>query len=763
MLRNNSSKAKNKIEEARSKNRDYLDIADANLNYFPEEVFGLTNLRILKLGGLFTQFFPGSRNTIANIPSEIKRLKNLVALYLESNKLHSLPPEMAFLERLDTLVLAQNEFDEFPSVICSLFNLQRLHLNNNRLRVISAHINNLRNLKKLYMSDNEIISLPESIYDLDQLVELRLNNNGLESLSTKIGGLKNLQELYLNRNGLKELPRQIGDLNNLRELHLEYNDIQCLPVEITKLSNLKVIHTTGNPLTVPPLEICEQGVEAIKQWFKSVQDPSKIGKLFEAKLILIGNGQVGKTTLKENLINRNYKLTNHKSTTGLDVRKWGFKFRNDENCDLNIWDFGGQGEYRAIQQFFCSRNSLYLFVTEPEDEHIHKEDRYVGFEYWLNFINLFSSNVGIKCPVIFVHTKSDIKVGEWSKYQMQRKFSNVIDFVDVSCKTGDGLEYLKDLIEANLKVLGILGIPFNISWIKVKEHLDSLDKDYISFAEYMDVCAAYGVSEKDGVVWINYLSSIGSVLYFPKILALKKMVILKPNWVRKAAYDILGFSKTKNNGGEFSSEDILSIWANYNQDDFNKLMEVMKALRLFYKVKEDNKTIYRVPSLSIKELPSYSIDKRSANSLSAKVCFDSVLPADIISQLAVVNHHKIFQNLCWNTEVVFHHMDTYAHLIEDWRNKSILVRVNGKHSITMLDFVVERIQDLLYQIQGSILFSNITIETQLICNCRNCLEDNEPAVYSYDYTKKLYYVGNQHISCPKSGAEVSLASLMNVL
>ena len=63
------------------------------------------------------------------------------------------------------------------------------------------------------------------------------------------------------------------------------------------------------------------------------------------------------------------------STEGIDIRKWKLDTQKSKNFRINFWDFGGQGKYRAVQQFFCSRNSLYVFVTEPEDD-IQKSDRF---------------------------------------------------------------------------------------------------------------------------------------------------------------------------------------------------------------------------------------------------------------------------------------------------------------------------------------------------------------------------------------------------
>ena len=93
-------------------------------------------------------------------------------------------------------------------------------------------------------------------------------------------------------------------------------------------------------------------------------------------MVLVGNGEVGKTSIRIKLLDKTAPLPQkHERTPGLDVKPYAVrglekaitKLPEAIDFQLNIWDFGGQGKYREVQQLFCSRKTLYLFITAHDD------------------------------------------------------------------------------------------------------------------------------------------------------------------------------------------------------------------------------------------------------------------------------------------------------------------------------------------------------------------------------------------------------------
>ncbi len=80
---------------------------------------------------------------------------------------------------------------------------------------------------------------------------------------------------------------------NLTTLNLSGNQLTQLPPEITELKTLTTLNLSENPLTSPPPEIVSMGLEAVFIFLRQ----TKTAENNEAKLILVGNGEVGKTCL----------------------------------------------------------------------------------------------------------------------------------------------------------------------------------------------------------------------------------------------------------------------------------------------------------------------------------------------------------------------------------------------------------------------------------------------------------------------------------
>ena len=147
---------------------------------------------------------------------------------------------------------------------------------------------------------------------------------------------------------LREIPAAVFELEWLQVLKLSDNQLSSLPDAITRLENLSGLYLSGNPLETPPIEVAERGIEAIRAYFQEQLDT-----VYEAKLIIVGEGAVGKTTLAKKIENANYFVpTPEDSTHGIEVKEWHFNMENGKDFRVNIWDFGGQEIYHATHQFF---------------------------------------------------------------------------------------------------------------------------------------------------------------------------------------------------------------------------------------------------------------------------------------------------------------------------------------------------------------------------------------------------------------------------
>jgi len=185
-----------------------------------------------------------------------------------------------------------------PESIGRLQQLIHLDLGNNQLSNLSESIGQLQRLTSLDLYHNRLLELPESISQLQQLTNLNLGNNWLSKLTELIGQLQQLTYLDLSSNRLSELPDGIGDLNDLRDLQLY-----------------------GNPLSNALAAAASSGTYAVLDHLGT-----RGTRLYEAKLLIVGEAGAGKTTLARKLIDPAAHLPGeNESTLGINMdRDWRF-------------------------------------------------------------------------------------------------------------------------------------------------------------------------------------------------------------------------------------------------------------------------------------------------------------------------------------------------------------------------------------------------------------------------------------------------------
>ena len=292
------------------------------------------------------------------MPVEIGQLADLQQLDLRYNQLTALPPEIGQLGRLERLYLRSNQLKVLPAEIGELAGLQQFYLRSNQLTTLPAEIGRLRNLQQLDLSGNQLSKLPVEI-------------GGLTKLQNLILGAKDSWENDPRSNNLSELPQEIASLTKLTELKLKYNQFN-IPPEVHEME---------------PAEKINYILNQQKMTVKRV--------LNEAKVLLVGQGGVGKTSLVRRLVDGDFDPLENK-TEGIDIRKWHIQV-GGEKIRLNVWDFGGQEIMHATHQFFLTKRSLYLLIWDAR-----QEDHYGLLEYWLQLIQSFGGD----SPIIIVLTQN---------------------------------------------------------------------------------------------------------------------------------------------------------------------------------------------------------------------------------------------------------------------------------------------------------------------------------------------------------------------
>ncbi len=185
----------------------------------------------------------------------------------------------------------------------------------------------------------------------------------------------------------------------MTELDLIDKSLRSLSPEIGQLTKLAFLNLSGNPLKTPPPEIIRKETKAILQYLQQLAREGS-NHLYEAKLLIVGEGDAGKTTLAHKIQAPTYELPDYQSSTeGIEIVPWHFPHTEARDFQVNIWDFGGQEIYHATHQFFLTKRSLYTLVVDSRKNHL---DLY----YWLNVVELLSHN----SPLVILQNEKDDRV-----------------------------------------------------------------------------------------------------------------------------------------------------------------------------------------------------------------------------------------------------------------------------------------------------------------------------------------------------------------
>ncbi len=466
-------------------------------------------------------------------------------------------------------------------------------------------------------------------------------------------------------------------------LDLSNKGLTRLPPEIGQLPNLKELRLDGNHLVSPPREIAELGIEAIRQYFACLQPEEQ--PLNEVKIIFIGDGAAGKTSLVNQLFGQAFNQ-HEEITHGIRIMPWYIE-SGSRRIKVNIWDFGGQEIMHATHQFFLSKRSLYVLVLDGR-----KDER---TEYWLRYIESFGGN----SPVLIVLNKQDANPSfDLNRPFLLVKYPSIKGFFRTSCKTGRGIAHFKDALISELGKVPMIAIRWPKTWFAVKQRIEQMDKPYISVEEYSSICAEAGLAGEDNrETLVDLLHDLGVAMHF-KEYALNDMHILNPIWVTNAVYTIINAPETAYNNGILSLNSLGAILRQrgveqyfYPAQTHMYLLELMKKFELCYELDRDSVLIPQM--LPISE-PPFSFDYSS--SLGFALHYPEFLPPSVFPRFMVKVHRDIKAETCWRTGVLLEDQRSGAQALvkADIEARRINIWVNGAQRREYLHYLRYTLADI---------------------------------------------------------------------
>jgi internalin A len=445
--------------------------------------------------------------------------------------------EDARRSRAKELDFRMMELTELPESLGQLTQLQMLDISHNQLELLPEWIGNLTQLKVLrFWMNPKLTSLPESFGNLVHLELLNIGHNRWTSLPELLEKLKQLQEIYLQSNLLADLPAALSQLEHLRTLNLD-----------------------NNPLNPELAAAYQEGLNAVKRYLRAKAEAQIV--LNEAKLILVGEGEVGKSCLLGAL--RGDEWEEGRSTThGIEIKPVKVSDpSNGTEITLNGWDFGGQRVYRPTHQLFFSAPAVYLVVWKP------REGPEQGFvKDWIRLVKHREPEA--KILVVATHGGPGQRQPDISPQEYWELFgrSTLINFFHVESKpdeqTGErrGIAGLKDAIARVAASLPEMGRTVPARWQQAREALKQNGAPYLPLEQVLGICREHQMDEEEARLFVTISHRLGHLIYYEHDPLLQDIVILKPDWLATAISFVLDDKQTRDAHGLVSFARLSQLW-----------------------------------------------------------------------------------------------------------------------------------------------------------------------------------------------------------
>ena len=327
------------------------------------------------------------------------------------------------------------------------------------LQNLSYHFPNLTHLHLWGLRNlQELTGLPFTLECLDlrnctDLTHLELTSHHSRLQTLDLGNCSQLQSL-------PEL-----DWKQLRRVWLsDCRSLTSFAPLRTALPSLEHLELHGCTFPEPGPELRgipgENVAAKVRQHYVALEQQGT-DILAECKVIVLGNGGVGKTELVRALRGLPFD-PNQSSTHG--IRLWDWDGSTDDQplilfpelqtarLQLNIWDFGGQDLYHNTHRLFLEAQAIFLIVerSHPKNQPLraeHPDDIARPLDYWLDMVH----NLRRQPRVIVVRSAvdKDHELPEPAPHELGNRvrpeYRNLPFFTVSSCKRDAAESHWPDL------------------------------------------------------------------------------------------------------------------------------------------------------------------------------------------------------------------------------------------------------------------------------------------------------------------------------
>lgn len=596
-----------------------LDLSNLSLESLPTKIFELDLVRNINLSNNCLKSLPVnfnqlssletvnlSKNSFTNFPHKkclpvnLKKISlrgnniekveinknnescSLIYINLRNNKIINFNYSSSTENNLKIINLSKNKLSDI--FIETNIILSKIYLSQNQLDNTSINISNTIRLKYIFLKQNNLTEIPDIVLKSPCLETLDLSSNKLTSINPDIVEKQLfLKQLLLNDNKITELPMNFDQLYQLKELQVSKNKIKILHPRISRLPNIEIFEALDNPIESPPKAVIEQGSLATLRFLKEIDIQASSAnphRLWTSKLMLVGEGGVGKTSLLKSIKGESHNIS-ETTTHGIHLDAIKIKHPREKavEMNLNIWDFGGQQIYHATHQFFLTDNSIFILVWNARTE-FNQARPY----YWLDMITANAPNA----PIILVATHLDQRRELIPLDYLKEKYPKITAFFEISNVNRQGVDKLYSHIRTLAADLPLMGKSWPQKWDDAVKKLKEISKKIITRKELFNIFKNQLLDNDESEILSRYLHELGEILQYPESPALKNLVILKPQWISEYISKIITSNSVLDSGGILNQETISNHWNDLEKPMQELFLELMEQYDLAYKIPGDH-------------------------------------------------------------------------------------------------------------------------------------------------------------------------------
>lgn len=564
-----------------------LDLSHCNTL---QSLLGLEHMKQL------TQLRLSNCKTLQNV-EELKYMMKLSILSLdECCSLQNLD-ELKYLTQLSSLNLGNCGSPQIFDVMIHLTQLTELNLSGSTALQNLTCLKQMTQLAELNLSNCDSLQNLNGLECLAELTELYLYGCSALQNVAELSKLTQLESLFLGNQPL------LTDLTVLMlcpklRYFLVAGKLPTLSWELTydllfRFPRLQLDSFFSDNLTIThvPAELSTDFYQTALEdwWFECQQHGIETPK--SLKVMLLGNGRIGKTQLARQLRLETYDET-VPSTHGIQLHKFNMP---GSDVELKSWDFGGQDVYLGTHTLFIDQRAVYLLLWHPDFENNEQvaceqlEMRNRPLSYWLAYLK---SLAGDNANVLVCQSQCDSPECDRPAPIPHPPPFPTLRPLTISTKMEDGLAVFlpsfKRAVNQQLERNGEVWLPK--SWLAVEHEIYSQSKDrkQIAFEEFEDICFEYGVAAP--MTLANFLHQSGVLFY--RSGHFDDHLILDQQWALQGVYLLLDrqhvLPQLKAGKGRFTLE-MLKKWIvqhHLDSDDSDLFLEMMQQCGACFKVDE---------------------------------------------------------------------------------------------------------------------------------------------------------------------------------